>query len=383
MGASYDAAVDEQNTMRRALGRKLVFETGGWRNGVADTVVAEVLGVEPELFRLADGTVTFQRPGRPRYPFDLVLTAPTVALNLRSTAARDQLRLAWFTDGASWNATYQVVLGRGDARVTGQAQVQSGRLSADEAEIQLLAGNVGRAERDQLRYKRDARVQMAAEAAPSAPAQEERVGEAHLYSIPGRYTLRPGVATVAALFDPVNTAWERVYTVRGQLPWYGPVPQYGEETQVPVEVQYLLKRGAQTPFGQKPLPGGLWRIYQPDSAGRLQLVGEASNQHTAAGQDLRLTAGTAFDITAQRIQTDFVTQRETRRTLATVGYRVTLSSAMDSVVTVDVLEDRQGEWQVLESSVPGEKLSSSQYRFRVRVPAKGQASLTYRIRVVW
>lgn len=384
-GASYDAAVDEQNTLRRAIGRKLVFETGGVTNGVRDTVVAEVLGVEPEMYRLADGTVTFQRPGRARYPFDLVLTAPTVSLAVRSSAARDQLRLAWFTDGAGWNAAYQAVLTRGSARITGQAQILPGRLSLDETEVQLLAGNVGRAlqSRDEeLLYRKDMMVARAAQAPPAA-AEEQQVGEAHLYTIPGRYTLRPGVTTVAALFDPVSTTWERVYTVRGQLPWYGPIPQYGEAMPSPVEVQYVLKRGAQTPFGQKPLPGGTWRLFEPDSAGRQQLVAEAASQHTAAGQDLRLTAGAAFDLTAERVQTEYVTQREARRTVATIAYRVTISNAKDSAVTVDVLEDRRGEWQVLESSVPAEKLSAFQTRFRLPVPAGGQASLTYRLRVIW
>ena len=67
-GASYDASVDEANTLRRAIGRKLVFETGIWKDNVMQTVEAEVLGVEPELYRMPDGTLSFQRPGRPRYP---------------------------------------------------------------------------------------------------------------------------------------------------------------------------------------------------------------------------------------------------------------------------------------------------------------------------
>ena len=76
----YDAAVDEANTMRRAVGRTLVFETGATRNGVRDTVVAEVLGTDPERFRLSDGRVLFQRPGMPRYPDDLVQIAPALRI---------------------------------------------------------------------------------------------------------------------------------------------------------------------------------------------------------------------------------------------------------------------------------------------------------------
>ena len=52
-------------------------------------------------------------------------------------------------------------------------------------------------------------------------------------------------------------------------------------------------------------------------------------------------------------------------------------------MTVDVLEERGGEWTILASSIKGEKLSSTRTRFRVPVPARGKATLTYRVRVVW
>ena len=71
------------------------------------------------------------------------------------------------------------------------------------------------------------------------------------------------------------------------------------------------------------------------------------------------------------------------RTIATADYRVTITSAKDTAVTVEVIEERQGDWAVLSSSIPGEKVSSTRTRFRVRVPAKGEAVLNYRVRVVW
>jgi hypothetical protein len=381
-GATYDAAVDEANTLRRAIGRKLVWETGVWKDDAMQTVEAEVLGVEPELFRMADGTLSFQRPGRPRYPAELVLTAPTLNLNVRSTAARESLRLGWFSDGAAWGASYSVVLGRGSARVSGQAEIQSGRLSVNEAQVQLLSGNVGRAAPASPREYRLAETAMAS-MRKDASATEEGVGEAHLYSLPGTLTLRPGTSTLASLFDPATTTWERSFIVRGQLAWYGPLPQYGEEEKPPVEVQYVLKRAFKTVFGDTPLPGGIWRLYDADAGGRLQLIGEAGGPHTAAGQDVRLSAGSAFDITAERVQTEYATTRVNSRTVATAAYRVTINNAKDSAVTVDVIEDRRGEWSLLESSLPAEKLSSTETRFRMRVPAKGQTTLTYRVRVVW
>jgi hypothetical protein len=117
-------------------------------------------------------------------------------------------------------------------------------------------------------------------------------------------------------------------------------------------------------------------------------VGEASVDHTPAGNDVKLNAGTAFDITAKRIQASYVTRRDSTRTrgvhtVATADYKVTLKNATDSAVTVLVQEERAGEWSVVSSSVPAEKVSSTISRFRVRVPAGGEGTLTYRIRVIW
>ncbi len=396
-GATYDAAVDEPSVLRRSVGKRLVFRTGtGWRDGVAitDTVSALVLGVDPLRLRMPDGRVMFQMPGQPQYPADLVLAEPAMSVRVASRGAKDALRLGYFSSGAGWQAAYSIVLdgrdgrdGRGTARVSGQAVLASEALRLEDAEVQLLAGSVNRAEpalMDQMR-RRDG---FQAVEAASAKVAEQRVGEFHLYSLPGRHSLLPGQTTTVALFDPASTPSERNYVVRGQIPFWGYLPQQPEEQEVPVEVSYTLKRPRTSEFGDRPLPGGVARLYQADSAGQLQLVGEAGMDHTPAGEDLRLSAGTAFDLTAKRIQTTYTTRRDSVgagrwRTLADAGYRVTITNATDSAATVDVLEQRGGEWRVLASSVPGEKVSSTLTRFRVTVPAGGEAVLTYRVRVVW
>ena len=378
-GAAYDDAVDERSTMRRAVGRTLTFDTGA-APGAPQTVEAEVLGVDPERFRLPGGEISFTRPGRPRYPADLVQLAATTTATVRAARARDGLGLGFFTGGASWQAAYQAVLAPTGARVSGLALISSSTLAAEDAEIQLLAGQVGQAKAGGVRPM----LMAAREAADMAGApSEEAVGEAHLYSLAARLTLQPGTSAATMLFEPTTTPWERSLMVRGQVPWVGPLVQYGDEGEVPVEVSYLLKRPRSGGFGELPLPGGIWRLYQADASGRLQLIGESSAGHTAPGSDLHLSAGQAFDLTATRLQTDYSTRRDSSRTVAMAGYRVTVSNARDSSATVDVLEERRGEWSVLESSVPGEKLSSTRTRFRLRVPARGETVLTYRVRVVW
>lgn len=385
VGSSYDESVDEVNTMRRAVGTTLKFLTGRERAGVPDTVTATVLGVNPERFRLSNGQVVFNRPGLPLYPAELVLIDPTLSVALRSTRSWPSLRVGYFTGGASWNADYSVVLGRGTARITGQAAIPSVSLKAEDAEVQLLAGSVGRATKDfSARDELQMRAARVREMAPQSEAVEEQVGEAHLYTIPGKLTLEPGVTSSVALFEPATAPWERSYVVRGLIPWYGMLPQYGnEENPVPVEVHYTLKRTPKTAFGDLPIPGGVFRLYQADEAGRLQLIGESSAGHTAPGTDLRLSAGSAFDLTAKRVQMSYSTRRDSLRTIATADYRVTITSAKDTAVTVDVIEERRGEWTVVSSSLPAEKVSSTRTRFRVRVPALGETVLNYRVRVIW
>ncbi|HEU5217227.1 MAG TPA: hypothetical protein VFU23_01110 [Gemmatimonadales bacterium] len=385
VGTSYDESVDETNTMRRAVGTTLQFLTGRVNNGVADTTSALVVGVNPERFRLADGRISFQRPGLPLYPAELVLADPTLVLAVRSPSAQPALRLGYFTQGAAWSASYTVVLGKSVARISGLASVASGTLRVTAADVQLLAGSVGRAGRGPTpMMMQEMKVAGVAGDVAQGPAEEQQIGEAHLYTIPGKVSLEPGVTTGVALFEPAAAPWERAYVVRGQIPYYGMLPQFGnDENTVPVEVWYTLKRTAKTPFGDLPLPMGGYRLYQPDDAGRLQLIGESAAGHTAPGRDVRLGAGSAFDLTAKRIQTTYTTRRDSTRTVATADYKVTITSAKDTAVTVEVLEERAGEWSVLSSSIPAEKLSSTRTRFRIRVPAMGEASLTYRVRVVW
>ena len=377
LSATYDGGTDQQSTARRAVGRELSFV-----RTPTDTVRATLLAVDPERYRYADGTIGFQAPGIPRFPADVVIVEPTVRLFLKSTQALPTLGLGYFTSGADWQASYQVILGGKDARVTGNAVVQSSTLNVAEAELQLLAGDVSSTSQDQMYAKRGPA--MAAVSNEYGGAQEQRIGEAHLYTVPGKVTLRPGQTSVLALFEPATAPVTKRLVVRSGIPYWGGLPQFGDEQDVPVAVTYIVTRALKTPFGDTPAPAGTARIYQKDDGGRLQLIGESSLGHTAAGQPLELDAGTAFDLTAKRTQTTYTSARDKNgRTSATADYSVTLANATDSAATIDVYEERGGEWSVLQSSIPGDRVSSTRVRFRVVVPAKGEAALTYRIKASW
>lgn len=378
VGTAYQEATDADAALRRAVGRRLTF-----RRDTA-LVQATVLSVAPERYGLADGSITFQRPGIPLFPAELIALEPTTLLTVNSRGAARMLAVGYFTRGGGWQADYTVVLGAQTARVTGLASLRPGTLALDSAELQLLAGDVG----DIGTMGDDApatirRRAMGFAVAEAKAAPEQAVGEAHVYTLPGRHTLTPGRTTAVALFEPATPAYRKRYQVEGGLPYRGSLAQFGEEQELPVTVAYLVPRARKTELGDRPLPGGGVRLYQADDAGRLHLIGATSIGHSPAGEALELQAGSAFDLTARRTQTTYQQVRDGRTTVATADYRVILTNATDTAVTIDVAERHVGDWAVLASSVPAERVSSSRVRFRVSVPARGEAELTYRVRVRW
>ena len=382
-------ATDRTAALARAVGQSLPFVRSRPAGG-ADTVRATVIRTEPPQYRLLDGRFLLSEPGEPLFPAEVVRTAPEVSVALEATRARPRIELAYVVDGAArWQAVYQAVLLGVRCQVSGTATIGSQSLRADSADVQLVAGSINRARTGPPAPQPFAAraLQLQAAVVGGSEASEETVGETHVYQLPGRQSLEPGVALSVALFPPATAPYTQEFVVPGALPWRGFLGQApGEENRVPVEVWYTLKRARGTPFGERPLPGGIVQLYQADSAGRLQLVGEARTTHTAPGRDLRVQSGDAFDITAERVQTDYGQEQlappkrgVAQRQRITASYKVTISNAKLAAVTVDVREARFGAWRVTESSVPAEKLSATEVRFRIPVPAGGEATLTYTV----
>jgi hypothetical protein len=382
-GVRFDPSTSEEALLRRSVGRQFQFPRPS-----AATASATLLALDPERWRWdSSGKVIFGRPGQLQWPAELVPTASSTDVTIRSDRARQGIKVMYETSGAAWSATYRVFLGP-QGRIEGTALVASGPLDLSDVEVQLLAGDVGRPAAQMQRA-------FAAKAAPMSEAassyidgvpQEQAVGEAHVYTLPNRMSFVPGVQFMVSLFDPTPARGERRLVLGGGLPFYGGFGQQQDETPVPVEVAYRFERKAGTPFGDLVLPGGGVSVFDTDNAGRMQLIGQGSIGHTPAGKELLIPTGTAFDVTAKRVQTAFSTARATvapYSTVAMASYRVTLQNAKDSAVVVDVREDRGGEWSVIESSMPSQKRSSTRVVFAVPVAARDSAVLTYRVRVVW
>jgi hypothetical protein len=122
------------------------------------------------------------------------------------------------------------------------------------------------------------------------------------------------------------------------------------------------------------------RVYQADSKGGVQFVGEDNIQHTPKDETLKIYIGNAFDVVCERKQTDY---KKLSSNQVEMEYAITLRNHKDGPVTVEVREPVGGDWEVVNSNLKPEKLDAATIGFHVPVEKDGSATLTYRVRVKW
>ncbi len=112
-------------------------------------------------------------------------------------------------------------------------------------------------------------------------------------------------------------------------------------------------------------------------------MGEDSVDHTPKNEKVRLKLGDAFDVTADKKQTDFKKLSGDSRFnyVFESAYEIVLKNAKKEAVTVTLQEPMPGEWQVLSESHVHTKGASNTAVWRISVPPEGRSTLTYRSQV--
>ena len=133
-----------------------------------------------------------------------------------------------------------------------------------------------------------------------------------------------------------------------------------------------------------PLPRGVIRVYKKDAQENAQFVGEDRIDHTPKNETLRLKLGEAFDLTANKTQTDFQKLAASgRNTRMESAYEILLKNAKKETVTVIVREPIPGEWRMVSESLSHTKASSHIAEWRIKIPAESSTTLSYRVRVTF
>ena len=136
--------------------------------------------------------------------------------------------------------------------------------------------------------------------------------------------------------------------------------------------------GAESGLGAD-LPAGRIRVYKADVDGAGLLIGENRIDHTAAGEDLQILLGRAFDLSGERIQSDFSL---VSRRVARESFEIRLRSRKDDEAVSIVVPERLyrwRDWKIIESSASFTKLDSASVEFAIALAPGAEETLTYTV----
>ncbi|MBX7186823.1 MAG: DUF4139 domain-containing protein [Vicinamibacteria bacterium] len=311
-----------------------------------------------------------------------LIARPTLVWQIGApTAGKRKIEASYITGGMQWSADYVLSLDAAEEKAGLQGWVtvnNNSGASYKDAKLKLVAGDVHKAQPNRPAPVPRA---MVAERAMSKQAfAEEGLFEYHLYTLDRPSTIKNAQTKQIQLLQSEGIRIVKDYVLSGgtqyfQSVWSGPA------SKEKIKVFIGFRNSETTPGLGQPLPKGIIRVFKKDRSGSPQLIGEDNIDHTPRNEDLKLELGNAFDIVAERKQTDF--KHLTTRPANTYesAHEIRIRNQKDTPVTVRVVEPMGGEWTMVETSIPNKKTAAFESQWEVPVPAGGETVLTYRVRV--
>jgi len=379
--------LDPAKLLQKYVGRELTLVRAEKDAGSTRWVETKALLLSDNngpVWKIGDEIVTGMSADSYRFP-DLpgnLYSRPTLVWMLDNRGANAQkVEAQYLTENMSWKADYVLTVTRDEkaADLDGWVTLTNNSgVAYGNAKLQLVAGEIH---------------QVAPVPAPQAMAKALRMngGEAggqfaqevfseyHLYSLERRTSIQNNESKQISLLNGTGVPVGKYLMVEGQAYYYRNPQGIGNAIPQPVKVYYRFKNEEKGGLGM-PLPAGTVRVYQADSKGGVQFVGEDNIQHTPKDEMLKIYIGNAFDVVCERKQTDY---KKLASNQAELEYAIALRNHKDSAVTVEVREPVGGDWEVVNSNFKPEKLDATTIGFQVPVEKDGSATLTYRVRVKW
>jgi len=316
----------------------------------------------------------------PEVPANL-FDRPTLLMSLDNSGARKhQIEASYLATNLSWNADYVLTVARDDkaADLDGWVTLANNSGTAfHNARLQLVAGELNRLPASAPMNSRADVV--GAMVAKERQFQQESFSEYHLYSLGRRTSVEDKETKQISLLQGTGVPVEKVFVVNGQNFYYHNQYNPGSPQKDPVMVFYKFKNEEKTGLGM-PLPAGNLRVYQKDSKGGVLFIGEDHIDHTPKDETVTVHIGNAFDVVAERKQTDY---KRIDTHVWEMEFEITLRNHKDSPITVEVNEPIGGDWEMLSSTYKFTKTAAWAAQFRVPVDKNGTSVLKYRIRARW
>ena len=356
--------------MQNAVGQTVTIVRVNPANGQETRERARILAANGGVvMQIGDRIEVLRDDGLPaRVIFDQVpptlRARPTLSVTVQADGGGSRpVTLTYLTPGLSWSADYVALFDEANGKMDVQGWITLTNNSGTpylNASTMLVAGSVGGSGRPRYDYSRST------DSAGTETSARERLGDFYLYPLAERTTIQDKQTKQVSFLDVHNTPASQAYEFRNG--WLSTSDQ-------PRSANSVLRFSSSRNQGLgDALPAGTVRVYQRDARGNPQFVGEHEIGHTPMGSDIGLTTGQAFDVKVRPVV-------EERTKLGSGRWRTkmryTLTNAGPRPVTVDVVQSGLwGDTRIAEESLKSERLTADDTRWRVPVPANGEATVT-------
>lgn len=296
---------------------------------------------------------------------------PTLSVTLNAEGGgRRETTLSYLTTGLTWAADYVANFDEGAGRMdlTGWITLtnQSGASFAN-ADTRLVAGEVnlisgiGGGYYNPRSYGTEA-------------GGAEGLADYYIYPLAERVTVANNQTKQVGLLDASGVAATKRYT-------FDSTSLSSNDNPSGANVALVFNNSREAGLGRA-LPAGIVRVYMKDASGQPRFIGENQIGHTSAGSEIRITTGSAFDVTVQPtlMASETVESDIKDRTRTRYSMQYLVRNARAEPVTVELRQSNLGgNAVVLAESQASERRNASTLVWQVRVPANGQTRLTARI----
>ena len=372
--------ISTQKLLDKYVGKKVkIMEWRHYQDRV-DIVEATLLSNnQGQIYKIND-EIYLGYPGYkvvPEIPENLIAKPTLMWQYVSGTRKPQELEVSYLTSGIMWKADYVVVLSHDDkqADISGWVTIDNkSGATYKNAGLKLVAGQVNRV--SQPRYA-ELKASFARSMDVGAPQfQEKSFFEYHIYDLQRKTTIKDKQTKQISLLEAFDVGIEKELLVYGINSYYA--RRYREKIpRQPVNVYIKFKNSKNNNLGM-PLPAGVMRLYKKDDDKSLQFIGEDRIDHTPKDEEVRLKTGQAFDVVAERVQTDF---RAITTRVYESEWEITLRNHKDEEVKVGIIEPfSYTNWKVISNTHPYTKLDATTVRFDVVVPKDGEVKLKYRVK---
>lgn len=387
--------ITPKKLMEKSLGEVVTIIRTNPGSGISETKKAKILSVNDGVVVEIDGKIEVLRDDDipTRVIFDALpenlRPEPVLSIKVDSDLkSKRPTHFSYLTSGLSWKADYIVNFDEDASTMNleGWATLTNGtETSFTKAEVSVVAGQVRMLTQpfrhnynynnqgaynvftryNNLRGQQNNLRNAGVESSP-----HEKIGNSYIYPLPGKIDILANQTKQIRIMEASNIPAKRLYEYRA-FGFYVP------KTPVSPDVRIAFSNSKVHGL-QEALPQGNVRMFEKDSKGRSQFIGEDLIGHIPAGSTLALKTGNAFDVKVTGRVVSDTGVAEPRRT---VEMEYTLSNAKKEPVTVSLRQvfPGNGSHQLLSENHESRAEDAYTHIWEVTVNAESEKVLNFKV----